>query len=518
MNNVGVLPLDYLQPDLQFQAQALATNARQIYAQYARKAGSSPWPSPRRGRCAHAAADGAGAVRVAVRAHTELKKESHLFFAPFPELDEQRAATELAALDAALAGGQYPDALQIANGLIALSLRGLHYYQTYASRPSRWWVARGPSLTGRKPFFFPCRRPAPRRYDWAFLRSIVSAGYLGWIAYTLAFMVRSFTVWGNDGVLLMRAPAAGRTPPPALSRAPWIAAAAVGAVAALYLAVTAAPPLYYVYIAFPIFFWAAVFAEARVWWTPLRQHARRGGLARIAGVAAVFIAGMEVLVATYFERRLLTAMFYALAAWPLVWPKELRRQRAYLWVAWSAACCLTAQFTLLPVVSDEHTHLVYVLLTSPWATRRQSCALAADGQGDGRGSLGAAQALGCAGAGARRASAVRHAPPLDRLGRRQSRRARRDHRRRHRRAGASPATAPRRGAPATHAWCALRACARRGGRPAPSARWWLPRRGRSTTPRPSSSAARACRSSTRPWPGSRWVHARPVWSEGRRQR
>jgi len=42
MNNVGVLPLDYLQPDLQFHAQALATNARQIYAQYARKAGQSP--------------------------------------------------------------------------------------------------------------------------------------------------------------------------------------------------------------------------------------------------------------------------------------------------------------------------------------------------------------------------------------------------------------------------------------------------------------------------------------------
>jgi len=209
---------------------------------------------------------------------------------------------------------------------------------------------------------FSCRRCAPRRYDWAFLRSIVSAGYLGWIAYTLAFMVRSFTVWGNDGVLLTRVPAAGRTPPPVPSRTPWIAAVALGAVAAVYLAVTAAPPLYYVYIAFPIFFWAAIFAEAHVWWTPLRQHARRGGLARIAGASTIFVAGMEVLVATYFERRLLTAMFYALAVWPLVWPKELRRQRPYLWAAWSAACCLTAQFTLLPVVSDEQTHLVYVLL------------------------------------------------------------------------------------------------------------------------------------------------------------
>ena len=55
-----------------------------------------------------------------------------MFFAPFPELDEKHAATELTALNTALAGGQYSVALQIANDLIALSLRGLHYYQTYA--------------------------------------------------------------------------------------------------------------------------------------------------------------------------------------------------------------------------------------------------------------------------------------------------------------------------------------------------------------------------------------------------
>ena len=99
MNSVGVLPVDYLVDDPAFRAHSLATNARQIHAQFARKAA--------------------------------LKAETELAVRPFPQLDDAEGARRLAALDAALAAGQYGTALDEARTLIALSLRGLHYYQTY---------------------------------------------------------------------------------------------------------------------------------------------------------------------------------------------------------------------------------------------------------------------------------------------------------------------------------------------------------------------------------------------------
>jgi len=76
---------------------------------------------------------------------------------PFHALDDEHAAALVAQIDAALAAGQFDAAIAAASTLIQLSLEGSHYFQTY---------------------------------DWLLLRSTVSAGYLGWIVFSITFMVK----------------------------------------------------------------------------------------------------------------------------------------------------------------------------------------------------------------------------------------------------------------------------------------------------------------------------------------
>jgi hypothetical protein len=35
-------------------------------------------------------------------------------------------------------------------------------------------------------------------YDWRFLRSIVSIGYVGWIAYSLLFIIKTYVLEGTS--------------------------------------------------------------------------------------------------------------------------------------------------------------------------------------------------------------------------------------------------------------------------------------------------------------------------------
>jgi GPI ethanolamine phosphate transferase 1 len=198
------------------------------------------------------------------------------------------------------------------------------------------------------------------RYDWLLLRTVVALGYLGWIAYSVVFMVRAYTVWDDAA----RPRLGERTPPTGTAlgaKHAWQAGGlGVFALLAVYLALVQAPLLYYVYVAFPVYFWTGVLADHPVWRAPLRYHWRHGSLVRVAVVVAVFVLALEVLVASYHERDILTGLFWLLAVWPLTWPPVARRSLRWLGIAWAAWCAALGVFTHLPVVSDQHPLLVYV--------------------------------------------------------------------------------------------------------------------------------------------------------------
>jgi phosphatidylinositol glycan class N len=191
-NNVGVLPLSFLNADPQAKAEALLANAKEILEMYHVK--------------------------------EELKKSTQLRYSPFSDLGDKAHSVEhrVVEIQAAIDNGDAEDATRQTYELINLGLQGLRYLQTY---------------------------------DWLFLRTIITAGYIGWIVFAITTVV--------DLHVLTEDVPAQRT----------VASTAVFSsfLVALYgvLVKQQSPIVYYAYAFFPVLFWEEVFAQ--------RQSLVKGG-------------------------------------------------------------------------------------------------------------------------------------------------------------------------------------------------------------------------------------------------
>lgn len=98
-------------------------------------------------------------------------------------------------------------------------------------------------------------------YDWLFLRSIISAGYAGWMVFCATWILRKLVSQSETNVIdssSKRNPTSATLSSP--SRFGWVDLVGViifvGMAVLLY--VKDSPPMYYTYIAFPAFFWTNV--------------------------------------------------------------------------------------------------------------------------------------------------------------------------------------------------------------------------------------------------------------------
>ncbi|KAF9438824.1 Glycosyl phosphatidyl inositol anchor synthesis [Entomortierella beljakovae] len=133
VNSVGELPLPYLDASESFIAASTFTNTLQILEQYHVK--------------------------------QEQKRRTEIMFRPFPGLTGDHSPEAVKAkVQGLINAGKYQEAEEECALVRNLCLEGLRYLQTY---------------------------------DWLFLRSVISAGYLGWIVFSLNFILRTF-VSNND--------------------------------------------------------------------------------------------------------------------------------------------------------------------------------------------------------------------------------------------------------------------------------------------------------------------------------
>jgi phosphatidylinositol glycan class N len=184
VNSVGELPLPFLDADEEQKAKALLVNAHQILEMY--------------------------------RIKEEDKMATEFRYKPYHEFAtaEQTVDHRLEAIQHAIRDGQYEQAIKSSDELIKLALRGLRYLQTY---------------------------------DWLFLRTLITAGYVGWIVFAFTTAVDQHVL---DGSVKS-------------SRTTASIAAFGSIVVALYsfLYARSSPPQYYAYAFFPLMFWEDVFAR-----------------------------------------------------------------------------------------------------------------------------------------------------------------------------------------------------------------------------------------------------------------
>ncbi|KAI8049977.1 Phosphatidylinositolglycan class N-domain-containing protein [Syncephalis plumigaleata] len=306
-NNVGVLPVEYLNGSDEFRARSALTNAHQILEQFLVK--------------------------------EESKRHTEIAFRPFEPLANQQATHKLNSIEQLIQEKNYETAQKQAIELIHECLRGLRYYQTY---------------------------------DWRFLRSIVSIGYLGWIAYSLLFIANIYVFEGGSQHLTSTTPT---TSIDASQPTTNVFIDAIAVISAILLSVMfyiqGSPTMYYLYAIFPIFFWHQVLRNHRTFSRLFKghsslngQHLRRYGWWHTAFYVLLIVGALETLVYSYFERRVLTVCLWLLACWPWTVPASFRAHHRTLVVMWQLSCLVTSIFPVLPVEKGDDISLMLLIVVS----------------------------------------------------------------------------------------------------------------------------------------------------------
>jgi phosphatidylinositol glycan class N len=282
VNSVGQLPLDYLDASPKEKALAALANTQGVLEMY--------------------------------RVKEEQKRYAVIRYVPYEPLSgyhETSIEGRLARIEALIASGDHEEAILVSSELLRTALEGLRYLQTY---------------------------------DWVFLRTIVSVGYLGWIAYALTTVIDLHVLHGTSD--------SHRT------------TASISCFSSILVTLFSvflyqgSSWRYYFYGFFPVYFWEEVFARRKALIAGreiVLGHVRSfTGYLKFGLQLLAFLGVMEALVQSYFHREIFTVCFALGALWPVVHGFGFIRSHALLSVTWALGCGLMSTFTLLPVIKMEN--------------------------------------------------------------------------------------------------------------------------------------------------------------------
>ncbi|TKA70204.1 hypothetical protein B0A55_07013 [Friedmanniomyces simplex] len=326
VNSVGELPLSYLTASDDEKAKAMLVNAREILEMYHVK--------------------------------EEDKKATVLHYKPYGSFAGANQTTDdrLAHVETAINNGQYQQAIDASDELIQLGLQGIRYLQTY---------------------------------DWLFLRTLVTAGYLGWIAFAFTTAVDAYMLDGKYN--------AERT----VASITAFASVLVGMYSFLFVQSSALT--YYLYAFFPVMFWEEVFVRRKALLAgknKLFAKFSQQDIFKLALNFAAYIGILEVMVQSYYHRSIYTICYLLATAWPAFYGSDFLRENAFLCATWALGCVSMSIFTLLPAIKVESASMILVggllilVLGVLYIALEKSLLVSAAPPGKDREGLGAAKADG----------------------------------------------------------------------------------------------------------------------------
>ncbi len=237
---------------------------------------------------------------------------SQLWFKQFLPFKTAPISSQISNIQEIIESGDYDLAIEKSEILMKQSLEGLRYLQTY---------------------------------NWVFLRTIVTLGFLGWIGFALTSFLYNFVISeeikANDHQTNFKAQSIS-----------------VFSLLAGYLFLTKSPVIYYLYVIFPVFFWCIIIEHRFTTFQGLTDLVLRvpGTHPAIQGVSTilVIIIALEAIVYGYFQRKVFTVILLILSAWPMLEDRVSAENNENLVYAWVFVTVCSSSFTLLPVVKVEN--------------------------------------------------------------------------------------------------------------------------------------------------------------------
>ncbi|KAK4499371.1 hypothetical protein PRZ48_009884 [Zasmidium cellare] len=278
VNSVGEVPLSYLDASDEQKAKAILTNAKEILEMY--------------------------------RVKEEDKKATVMRYKPYPGFGDAEHSIEhrLQLIEEQIQRRQYKEAIESSDALIQLGLQGLRYLQTYA---------------------------------WLFLRTLVTAGYAGWIAFSFTTAVDQYMLNGKVE--------------PSRPLALTIAFSSILVGLFSFLFVQSSPLTYYAYAVFPVAFWEEVFARRQALIegkNKLFAKFSKTDASKLLLNVAIYVAILEVMI--------YTIVYLLGATWPLFYGTDFVQTNWILSGTWAIGCVSMSAFTLLPANKVEDWNLILV--------------------------------------------------------------------------------------------------------------------------------------------------------------
>ncbi|KAF7421175.1 Glycosyl phosphatidyl inositol anchor synthesis [Pleurotus ostreatus] len=272
--------------------------------------------APRKGDEAIAQASfvNAKALMEHYRVKHEMKRERTLFYRPFKALEGSAGmavppkVSMIQAIQAAIDAQDWTSARKESVILIETALEGLRYLQTY---------------------------------DRFLIRAIVTVAYVGWAAYSSLYIFRP---------LEQLKPGSSRIP-----SSPINTALSLAVLLSFWtvFALQRSPWTFYLYVAFPCYFWHQFLAQATRSQLPLLQGS---GLARRVISVVLVVGVLQCMTLAYTHREIWSFGLVLIGVvWPLTsWSWDVLKDRLGLYLAWMVSCLITAVFPMLPVDKSEN--------------------------------------------------------------------------------------------------------------------------------------------------------------------
>ncbi|CAE6417000.1 unnamed protein product [Rhizoctonia solani] len=260
-------------------------------------------------------------VKHAVKAKHRLRYKSYPPLEPYAGGALPPGALELREIERLLAAKDWKTARQQAQYLIDITLEGLGYLQ---------------------------------RYDRYIIRFIVTAGYIGWMLLSALHVLHTHVVPQNPN--FKPAANAGVS---LLDLLTWITSLSTVGI----FAYQRFPWTYYLYAAFPIYFFRSILREGNAMYEILAQEMDWGTFPtpeELLGWSIGSVAVLECMTLAYTHRELWTVLFVAIGViWPITaWPKGFYSQNRPLSLGWATSCLVSGLFTVLSVEKTENILLI----------------------------------------------------------------------------------------------------------------------------------------------------------------
>ncbi|XP_057817181.2 uncharacterized protein LOC131030393 isoform X2 [Cryptomeria japonica] len=252
---------------------------------------------------------------------SQLKQSRSLHFRPFGPLSKHHIFVK--EIEKLISSRQYEAALHSAQDLITLCLAGLHYFQTY---------------------------------DWFSLMTTITMGYLGWMVYIILHVLKCYTCFLATPYETRLKAGANEV----RNKRVRIFGGLLMVLFSIILLIERSPPLYHIYLALAIFLWTEIFSDSsfiQALWRAL-QDSRLISIAKLMATCIVSFLILELLVSSFFERRVYSGVFLIAGIVGAVFVScntpGLSMVPAFVW----ASCWFLSCFTLMPAEIPDHTQLV----------------------------------------------------------------------------------------------------------------------------------------------------------------